>query len=57
MGVKCYIRMGNDEITIQNNTTHQVESFLAEGKTIKGKKNSRFAQFCRATTSSPEGLV
>ncbi|WP_287223489.1 hypothetical protein, partial [Prosthecochloris sp.] len=36
--------MGNDEITIQNNTTQQVESFMAKDKTIKGKKEQSYLQ-------------
>jgi len=33
--------MGNDEITIQNNTTQQVESFMAKDKSIQGKKEQQ----------------
>jgi len=33
--------MGNDEITTQNNTTQQVESFMAKDKTIKGKNEQQ----------------
>ncbi len=33
--------MGNDEITIQNNTTQQEEGFMAKDNRIQGKKEQQ----------------
>ena len=38
MGIKCYIIMGNRKITINDNTTRQVESFMAKDNRIQDKK-------------------
>lgn len=37
------LRSGNNEITIQDNTSRQVENFMVKDKTIKGKKEHQIS--------------
>jgi hypothetical protein len=43
MGLKCYFVMGNCKITIQNNTTRQVESFMAKDNRNREKKEQKIS--------------
>jgi hypothetical protein len=45
--------MGNRKITIQDNTTRQVESFMAKDKTIQGKKEQQISAILPSNVQLP----